>query len=102
MSRSYGEASPSLTAEWAPLPGASWCGMTGQLVSSDFGEPVDCSAYFFDHHRYKRATIRVVEQQGSRALVRIEAHGDIDNLGIPKLTAEQWLDFDGIYLRPTR
>jgi hypothetical protein len=100
VSRDYGDASVGLTIEWVPLPGADWSTMAGQAATSAaFAEPIECSAYFFEHYRYDSVTLRVLEQAGSRLRAAVEASGDLDRLGVPSWVAEQWLDFDGIYVQ---
>jgi hypothetical protein len=100
VSREYGDTSVSLTVDWVPLPGADWTAMTGQSLSSDtFADSVECSAYFFDHHTYRYARLRVLEQQGSRLRVAAEVEGDEEGLGVPVWNLEEWLDFDCIYVQ---
>jgi hypothetical protein len=90
----------SLTVEWVPLPGANWSSMAGQSASSDvFAEPIECSAYFFEHYRYDSVQLRVLEQSGSRLRVAVEARGDIDELGVPEWNVEGWLDFACVYVQ---
>jgi hypothetical protein len=97
IERDYGDTSPGLSVAWVPLPGASWSAMQGQEATGDeFGEPIECSAYFFEHHRYDRVRLRVLEQQDARVRVAVSAEGDIDGLGVPRWDVEQWLDFRGI------
>jgi hypothetical protein len=31
--------------------------------------------------------------------VAVEAHGDVDALGVPTWRVDQWLDFEGIYVQ---
>ena len=95
------ESSPvSLTVDWVPLPGATWLTMAGHTASCDsFGEPVECSAYFFEHYRYDAVRLRAVEQQQGRLRVAVEARDDIDDLGVPVWTLDQWLAFEGIYVQ---
>ncbi len=100
VSRDYGDSPVSLTADWVPLPGADWSAMAGQAASCDvFAEPIECSAYFFEHHGYDAVQVRVLEQQGSRLRVAVEARGDVDGLGVPNWTVDQWLDFEGMYVQ---
>jgi hypothetical protein len=100
VSRDYGDSPVSLTVEWVPLPGASWSAMTGLAAASDtFADPIECSAYFFEHHRYDFVRVRVLEQVRSRLRVEVEARGDVDGLGVPAWSVETWLDFDGIYVQ---
>jgi hypothetical protein len=100
LSRDYGDSPVSFTADWVPLPGAAWSAMAGHSAASEvFAEPIECSAYFFAHHRYDAVQVRVLEQRGSKLRVAVKAHGDVDGLGIPKWTVDEWLDFDGIYVQ---
>jgi arsenate reductase len=97
VSRDYGDSPVSLTVDWVPLPGARWSAMEGQAAScGTFAEPVECGAYFFEHHRYDAVRLRVLEQAGSSVRVAVEARGDLDRLGVPEWSVEQWLDFEGI------
>jgi hypothetical protein len=100
VSRDYGDSPLSFTVDWAPLPGATWSAMAGQATSCDvFGEPVECSAYFFEHYRFDSIELRVLEQDGNRLRVAVEGHGDVDALGVPMWRGDQWLDFEGIYVQ---
>jgi hypothetical protein len=100
VSRDYGDSDVSLTVDWVPLPGATWSAMAGQATSCDvFGEPVECSAYFFEHYRYDSVELRVLQQDGNRLRVAVEGHGDVDALGVPTWRVDQWLDFEGIYVQ---
>jgi len=97
VSRDYGDSPVSLTVDWVPLPHAGRSAMAGQAASCDtFAEPIECSAYFFEHHCYDAVRVHVLEQQASRLRVAVDAHGDLDGLGVPVWSFEQWLDFGGI------
>jgi hypothetical protein len=97
VSRTFGSSYVSVTADWVPLPGAAWSAMAGRSASCEaFGDPIECSAYFFDHYCYEVAHVRIFEQVGSRLRVAIEARGDMDGLGVPEWRVEQWLDFEGV------
>jgi arsenate reductase (thioredoxin) len=100
VERDYGESPVSLTVDWVPLPGADRLAMAGHSASCDtFAEPIECGAYFFEHYRYDAVRLRVVDQAGTRLLVAAEAHGDLDRLGVPAWSVEQWLDFGGMYVQ---
>ncbi len=43
--------------------------------------------------------VHVLEQRGSRLRVALEARGDVDDLGVPAWSVEQWLDFEGIVVQ---
>ena len=102
VEREYGSTPVGLTANWVPLPGASWMTMTGQDASCErFGEPIECSAYFFEHYRYDRTRVTVLEQDDQRIRVRVQAAGDIDGLGIASWSIEEWLMFGGITVELT-
>ncbi len=97
VSRDYGESDVGLTVDWVPLPGAAWSTMAGHIAAGkEFGEPIECSAYFFEHYRYDVVQLRILEQAGTRLRVAVQAHGDVDGLGIPSWDVEQWLEFEGI------
>ncbi len=97
VSRAWGTTPVSLTVDWVPLPRAAWQEMAGQAVACDaFAEPIECSAYVFEHFAYEEVRLHVLEQAGSRIRVAVEARGDLEGLGVPEWTVEQWLDFDGI------
>jgi hypothetical protein len=71
--------------------------MQGQTASASiFGEPIESSVYFFDHHRFDQVEQRILERRGHDLLVHAELTGDIDGLGIPSIDVEGWLMFDGI------
>lgn len=98
--RDYGDVEPSLTIDWVPLPGASIASMSGHAASSPFGEPIESSLYFFQHHRFAEASVAIVDQNERRLHVRAAANGDIDALGLDGASVEAWLDFAGIYVQP--
>lgn len=100
VARSYGTTGVSLTLDWVPLAAESWRLMAGQAASgSTFGEPIESSAYFFDHHRYDAAELRVVEQRGDEVRVVASVRGDLDRLGIEALDVDRWLRFEGIIVQ---
>jgi hypothetical protein len=101
IERDYGDVTPGLTVDWAPLPGlASWRGLaSANITCATFGEPVETSVYYFEHHRYDRVEFSVLDQDGGRLRARVLVSGDIDGLGIPELEVEAWLDFEGIIVQ---
>lgn len=100
ISRDYGATTPNLVVDWAPLPGRAWHDMAGAtILGQTFGQPVESSVYYFDHFRYRHAQLAVVEQTGRRLRVRAEVSGDIDELGLPGIQVEDWLDFTGIIVQ---
>jgi hypothetical protein len=97
VSRDFGDSAVSFTVDWVPLPGASWTAMAGQSVTCDvFGEPVETSAYCFEHHRYDAVRLRVLEQDGTRLHVVARASGDVDAMGVQSWNVDAWLEFEGI------
>lgn len=101
IGRDYGDVAPGLTVDWAPLSGlASWRGLASANVTcATFGEPVETSVYYFEHHRYDGVEFSVLDQDGGRIRARALVWGDIDGLGIPELAVEAWLDFEGIIVQ---
>ena len=98
--RDYGSVEPNLAIEWVPLPDASIAAMAGRSASSPFGEPIEASVYFFQHHRFERSAVTVVDHQADRITVRADASGDVDGLGFAELAVEARLDFAGIWVQP--
>lgn len=97
VSRDYGSVSPNLVIDWIPAGDATWHEMTGQHFSgSTFGDPVEASVYFFEHHRYECADMTVVGQEGSDLAVRARIAGDIDGLGLADIRVEETLTFQGL------
>jgi hypothetical protein len=97
VARDYGSSPVSLLVDRVPLPGAAWSAMAGHTVRCKrFAEPVECSAYFFEHYRYDKVLLRVLDQDERRIRVSTEAQGDIDGLGVDRWEVDQWLDFQGI------
>lgn len=95
------ESTPNLQVEWVPLPTNSWKSMTGLSIScATFAEPVETSVYNFTHHRFDAVALSIEEQDGERIRIAVNAEGDIDGLGAPTVSAEAWLNFVGIYIRP--
>lgn len=62
------------------------------LTASAFGEPIESSVCFFDHHRFDAADLTVAEQNGT--VLRVRARPD--TLGV-----EWWPEFSGIYVQPS-
>ncbi|MDH3298617.1 MAG: hypothetical protein OEM96_10115 [Gemmatimonadota bacterium] len=99
--RSHGETVPGLVFDWVRLGRCSWTTIAGQQATAHrFGEPIETSAYFFEHYRYEEAEIRILEQRGWEIFVAAGARGDIDGLGIDPLQADEWLLFGGIFVQP--
>ncbi|MEV0687701.1 hypothetical protein AB0I35_27940 [Nocardia sp. NPDC050378] len=94
-------AALGLTVEWAPWPaGLTWQHLAGAEVRcSTFGEPVQASVYYYEHHCFDEVYLKVLEQTEDKIRVRVAVFGDIDQLGIPTLTAETWLSFSGIFVQ---
>ena len=87
----------SLTVEWVPLPGAEWRAMAGQSARCEvFGEPIESSVYCFEHYCYDAVDLRILEQDGTRLRVAADISGDVDGLGIPSWSVDDWLEFDAI------
>ena len=91
------ESSPvSLTIDWVPLDGAVWTAMAGLSAGGEFGEPIESSVYFFEHHRFDHASMEIREQTGTRIQVTGALSGDIDGLGLAQIPVEASLEFEGI------
>ena len=102
VERDVGITDVMLAVDWVPLPDASWTMMAGHGGTwKRFGEPVECSAVFFEHFRYDAVELSVRDQDGSRLRVAAAAHNDLDGLGLPVFGAEDWLDFRGISVQLT-
>jgi hypothetical protein len=97
VERSYGSTAVSLSIDWVPLPRCSWRRMVGQVASASvFAEPIESSAYFFEHYRYDAVDLQVVEQRQHQLRVVAAVHGDVDGLGIEALEVDEWLRFHWI------
>lgn len=95
--RDYGITPVALTIDWVPLSISSWREMTGAKASSTtFADPIEGSVYFFEHHRYDLAGLAVVEQRTEAIRLTAEVEGDIDGLGVPGISVDEWLRFEGI------
>ena len=71
--------------------------MAGQSARCEvFGEPIESSAYFFEHYCYDAVDLRIFEQDGTRLRVAADISGDVDGLGIPSWSVDDWLEFDAI------
>ena len=101
VSRDYGSTQPNLVVDWVPAVGRTrWDEMAGvRFAGSTFGEPIETSVYFFDHHRYDAVEVEVVEQLGTELSVRVHVSGDVDSLGISELEVDATLTFAGIYVQ---
>ncbi len=66
------------------------------LTCSEFGQPIEGSVYFFAHFRFDSVALTIGEQRGSQLYVSAVVEGDVDDLGISRLQAEGWLDFDSL------
>ncbi len=92
---------PRLDVEWVALDTPSWRSMAGvQAAFSKFAEPAETSVYAFMHHRFDAVALAIAKQDGPRVSVQATVSGDIDGLGVPSITVEGWLNFDGIYVQP--
>lgn len=101
VARVFGSSVVNLTVDWIPLPGASWDAMAGRRAyCSSFADPIEASAYFFDHHRFNAASVEVSEQDEGRLYVKASASGDLDGLGLDWLAVEGWLEFGGVIVQP--
>jgi hypothetical protein len=101
VTRDYSSTQPSLVVDWVPAAGRTrWDEMAGvRFAGSTFGEPIETSVYFFEHHRYDAVEVEVVEQPGTELAVRVRASGDVDSLGISEIAVEVTLTFSGIYVQ---
>jgi len=101
VTRDYGSTQPNLVVDWVPAAGRTrWDEMAGlRFAGSTFGEPIESSVYFFEHHRYDAVEIDVVEQLGTELAVRMRVSGDVDSLGISEIEVDASLTFSGIYVQ---
>jgi hypothetical protein len=100
ITRSFGTSPLSLTVDWVSLGGAAWQAMSGHRASGSFGDPMEASIYFFDHHRFDTAAVEVTAQDMGRLYVKVTVSDDVDGLGLDSLSAEGWLTFDGVRVQP--
>jgi hypothetical protein len=97
VDRDYGDSPVSVDIDWVPLPTRSWRTMSGQSARIEqFAEPAEASVYFFQHHRYERIDLQVLDQHDTTLHVTATLSGDLDGLGIDTLTTTGWLTFAGI------
>jgi hypothetical protein len=82
ITRSFGTSPLSLTVDWVSLGGAAWQAMSGHRASGSFGDPMEASIYFFDHHRFDTAAVEVTAQDMGRLYVRATVSDDVDGLGL--------------------
>ena len=100
VTRDYGSTQPNLVVDWVPAGRARWDEMAGvRFAGSTFGEPIETSVYFFEHHRYDAVEVEVVEQLGTELAVRVRASGDVDSLGISEIEVGVSLTFSGLYVQ---
>jgi hypothetical protein len=102
VTRSYGTSPVNVVIDWVPLPRRSWRDLAGVTATGDeFGEPIETTVYFFEHHMYDRVELRAVEQDADdprRLRVAATVAEDVDGLGIEDFTVDAWLTFSGIAL----
>jgi hypothetical protein len=99
VERSFGSSRVSMSVDWVTLGNGTWHAMAGQTAAArTFGEPIEASVYFFEHHRFDVLDLQVLEQHGTELLVKASLRGDIDRLGIETLTVSANLDFEGIII----
>lgn len=100
LRKDVGDVSPSLTVEWVPADGGGWKGMSRRrFACGTFGEPVEASLYFFEHFRFDHAEVLTGALSGSDLGVELVVRGDLDGLGIPRVSAQAVLGFEGIYVQ---
>ncbi len=101
VNRDYGSTLPTIVVDWVTLVGRSvWNEMSDlRFVCQTFGEPIETSVYFFEHHRYDTVEVEVIEQRGTELAIRVRASGDVDSLGISEIEVEATITFSGIYVQ---
>ncbi|MDH3754949.1 MAG: hypothetical protein OEU32_13850 [Acidimicrobiia bacterium] len=100
IAREYGSVAPNLVVDWVPLTPTSWRSVSGHEIECDrFGQPIETSFYFFEHHRYDNVSLSTGNQSGGKLIVSIRASGDLDGLGLAAVTFDGELDFDGIIVQ---
>lgn len=98
--RDYGATPASLTIDWVRAPIANWKDAAPREIEcAVFAEPVESSVYFFAHHRYDGVELELVDQRNGSVDVRVMVQGDIDGLGLEKISAAATLEFGGIYVQ---
>ncbi|MEV4352252.1 hypothetical protein AB0J83_47965 [Actinoplanes sp. NPDC049596] len=91
-----------LEIEWLPDTAKSWQDMTGLSVSSPaFADPAEAVVHHHGHHRYDRADVRVLDQDGPIAHFEVALAGDLDGLGPGEITFGARLRFTGIAVQLT-
>lgn len=101
VNRDYGSTRPNLVVDWVPAARrTAWNEIAGvRFAGSTFGEPVETSVYFFEHHRYDTVEVEVIEQRGTELAIRVRANGDVDSLGISEIAVDATITFSGIYVQ---
>lgn len=95
--RDFGKSRPGLTVDRVPLAGRSWTQMAGAAVNGlVFGNPMEASVYFFEHHRFDEASVRITDQHGPDVRTAVGLRGDVDGLGLDFVAVDAWLAFSGI------
>lgn len=97
ITRHYGTTPCSLTVDWVSLAVGDWRSMPRTTITGDeFGDPIESSVYFFEHHRFDQVALEIVEQRDRQLHVTADVEGDIDGLGLDRVTGTAWLGFEGI------
>lgn len=100
VNRDYGSIAPSLTIDWVPAGSTRWDSMAGRRdVADTFADPFESSLYFFEHFRFDRVELAVIDQSGRALGVSVHVEGDLDRLGVPELDVTAELTFGGIYVQ---
>ncbi|MCP3882988.1 MAG: hypothetical protein GY701_32010 [Sulfitobacter sp.] len=100
VDRDYGSTRPNVVVDWVQTGDTAWNEMAGaRFACATFGEPIETSVYFIEHHRYDRVEVEVSEQRGAELAVRVRAGGDVDSLGIAEIAVDATLTFSGIYVQ---
>ena len=96
VEREAGTTEVRMTIDDVPLPDASGTAIERHSAEGEgYGTPMRPIAEFFDNHRYRAARVRVLDRKGSRLRVAAEVTGDLDGLGVPRWSLDDWLEFDG-------
>lgn len=97
VSRPYGLTRPNLQVDWVSLETPSWQQLEGTKLRSDrFGQPIETSLYFFEHHRYSDLALDVLEQESTIIEISVTAWGDLDRAGPSRIEVRSNLEFTGI------